>query len=85
MALAFAPLSASERVDAATLFDRVFAGTGTADDVATLRRTFGCGAIVVTAQDGAWSADPFASSALYRLAEEEDGRWRIYVASAVAR
>lgn len=84
MALAFAPLSASERVEAAGLFDRLFAGTGTAKDVATLRRTFGCGAIVVTAQDGAWSADPFASSALYRLAEEEDGRWRIYVASAAA-
>ncbi|WP_156026411.1 hypothetical protein [Xanthobacter sp. 91] len=85
MALAFAPLSASERVDAAMLFDRVFAGTGTAEDVATLRRTLGCGAIVVTAQDGAWSADPFALSPLYRLAEEEDGRWRIYVASTVAR
>ncbi|WP_296585561.1 hypothetical protein [Xanthobacter sp.] len=85
MALAFAPLSASERADAAMLFDRVFAGTGTAENAATLRRTFGCGAVVVTAQDGAWSADPFALSPLYRLAEEEDGRWRIYVATEVAR
>lgn len=85
MALAFAPLSAAERAEAAMLFERVFAGTGTAEDVATLRRTFGCGAIVVTAQDGAWSADPFASSPLYRLVEEEDGRWRIYVASEPVR
>ena len=80
MALAFAPLSASERGDAAALFRRVFAGMGTAEDVATLRRTFGCSGVVVTPQDGAWTTDPFASSALYRLAEEEDGRWRIYVA-----
>ena len=85
MALAFAPLSAPERTDAAMLFDRAFAGTGTAEDVATLRRTFGCGAIVVTAQDGAWRADPFALSPLYRLVEEEDGRWRIYVATEPVR
>ncbi|MBN8916891.1 MAG: hypothetical protein J0I31_14950 [Rhizobiales bacterium] len=85
MALAFAPLPASERADAAMLFDRVFVGTGTAEDVTTLRQTFGCGAIVVTAQDGAWRADPFASSPLYRLVEEEDGRWRIYVASEPVR
>lgn len=85
MALAFAPLSASGRVEAAGLFDRVFSGTGTAEDVATLRRAFGCGAIVVTAQDGAWTADPFASSPLYRLTQEEDGRWRIYVAREAAR
>lgn len=80
MALAFAPLSATARTDAAALFGRVFAGMGTAEDVATLRRAFGCGGVVVTPQDGAWTTDPFASSALYRLAEEEDGRWRIYVA-----
>lgn len=84
MALAFAPLSASARTDAAALFGRVFAGMGTAEDVATLRRTFGCGGVVVTPQDGAWTADPFVSSALYRLAEEKDGRWRIYVAREAA-
>lgn len=85
MALVFAPLSMSERMDAGMLFSRVFAGTGTADDVTNLRRKFGCGAIVVTAQDGAWRADPFASSPLYRLVEEEDGRWRIYVATEAGR
>ena len=85
MALVFAPLPAAERADAALLFDRVFAGTGTADDVARLRRKLSCGAVVVTAQDGAWTADPFASSPLYRLAQQEDGRWRIYVAVEAER
>lgn len=85
MALAFAPLTASEREDAVALFSRVFAGTGTVADVTDVRRTFGCGAIVVTAQDGAWSGDPFASSSLYRLAQQADGRWRIYVAREAPR
>ena len=84
MALAFAPLAASARTEATALFGRVFAGRGTAGDVATLRRAFGCGAVLITPQDGAWTADPFASSALYRLAEEEEGRWRIYVAREAA-
>lgn len=81
MALAFAPLTSAEREEAAGLFARVFAGTGTRADVKTLRTAFGCGAAVVTTEDGAWWADPFAASPLYRLAREEEGRWRIYVAA----
>lgn len=81
MALAFAPLSPAEREGAAALLGRVFDGTGTMEDVAALLGTFGCGAIVLTAEDGAWTADPFAASPLYRLAQEEDGRWRIYLAA----
>jgi hypothetical protein len=36
---------------------------------------------VVVPQDGAWTADPFAVSSDYRLAENRDGQWRIYVRS----
>ena len=28
---------------------------------------------------GAWANDPFAQSADYRLAEQRDGKWRIYL------
>jgi len=80
MALAFAPLTPPQRAEATDLFARVFDGTGTPADLARMRLGFGCGAAVVTAQDGAWRNDPFAASALFRLAQEEEGRWRIYVA-----
>jgi hypothetical protein len=63
------------------LFTRVFAGTGTAEDVHLLATQYGCHVIVVAAQDGAWQRDPFAASADYRLAEESAGKWRIYVAT----
>jgi hypothetical protein len=29
-------------------------------------------------QDKAWDRDPFAASADYRLADNRDGRWKIY-------
>ena len=80
MALAFAPLTPSRRADAADLLARVFDGTGAPADIARMRLGFGCGAAVVTAQDGAWRNDPFAASPFFRLAQEEEGRWRIYVA-----
>ncbi|MFG1372252.1 hypothetical protein V5F32_08760 [Xanthobacter oligotrophicus] len=82
MALALAPLTPQQRSEAADLFARVFDGTGMPADLAHMRLSFGCGAAVVTAQDGAWRNDPFAASPLFRLAQEEDGRWRIYVAVA---
>ncbi|MFG1339533.1 hypothetical protein [Xanthobacter autotrophicus] len=81
MALAFAPLTPKQRADATDLFARVFAGGGTSADLAQMHQNFGCGAAVVTAQDGAWRNDPFAASPLFRLAQEEEGRWRIYVAA----
>ena len=81
MALAFAPLTPQQRTQATDLFARVFDGAGTPADLALLHQSFGCGAAVVTAQDGAWRNDPFAASPLFRLAQEEEGRWRIYVAA----
>jgi hypothetical protein len=47
-----------------------------------LVRDFDCKVIVLTPQDGAWSRDPFAASALFTRIEEVDGKWRIYRARA---
>jgi hypothetical protein len=79
MALAFAPLPAERREAINARFLRIFAGEGTPDDVDVMAKRFSCEAIVIVPQDGAWSHDPFAASADYRLAEERDGQWRIYV------
>jgi hypothetical protein len=75
---AFMPLPEAEidRIDA--LFTRVFAGHGSTADVHSLASRFDCRVIVVTASDGAWMRDPFATSPDFHLAEENPGRWRIY-------
>jgi hypothetical protein len=78
LALAFSTLPPQAREMAAGLFDRVFAGTGSGADLEALRLDFGCKVIVLTPQDGAWSRDPFATSALFTRVEEAEGRWRIY-------
>jgi hypothetical protein len=75
---AFAPLPARQREDIYARFIAVFAGRGTPDDVHALASTYDCRLIVVTASDGAWTADPFARSADYRLVEDQPNRWRIY-------
>ena len=62
-------------------FKRVFDGSGSRDDVHELATRYSCRLIVVTTQDGAWSRDPFAESADYRLAEEAPAKWRIYIAT----
>ena len=79
MALAFAPLPPPRREAIDAQFIRVFAGAGTAADVSEMATRYGCEVVVVVPQDGAWTKDPFAPSADYRLAENHDGRWRIYV------
>ncbi|MFG1427675.1 hypothetical protein [Roseixanthobacter glucoisosaccharinicivorans] len=78
LTLAFATLPADARTRAADLFERVFAGTGSPDDLASLVRDFDCKLVLLTPQDGAWSHDPFAHSALFTPTEEAAGRWRIY-------
>jgi hypothetical protein len=60
------------------LFVRVFAGEGTADDVKAMATVYDCSVAVVTAQDGAWTKDPFRTSPFYALVDEDAGRWRIY-------
>ena len=80
LALALAPLSDDRREAINAQFVRVFAGEGTPQDVDDMARKYGCDVVVVVPQDKAWTNDPFASSPDYRLAENRDGRWRIYVA-----
>lgn len=79
LALAFAPLPPKRREAINAQFIRVFAGQGTPGDVDDMAKEFACDIVVVMPQDGAWTNDPFAASADYRLAENRDGRWRIYV------
>jgi hypothetical protein len=78
LALPFAPVPAARRAEIEAQFVRVFAGDPAAGDVAQLAERFGCDVVVVTAQDGAWLRDPFASTELYRLVDEHRGAWRIY-------
>jgi len=78
LALAFAPLPDSVREAINAQFIRVFAGAGSAQDVADVARKYGCDVVVVTPQDKAWSNDPFAASPDFHLAESKDGQWRIY-------
>ncbi len=79
MALAFAPLPPAQREAINAQFIRVFAGQGSASDIDAMATKFACDVVVVVPQDGAWTKDPFATNANYRLAESRDGEWRIYV------
>jgi hypothetical protein len=81
LALALALLSDARREAIDAQFVRVFAGEGTAQDVDDMAKKYACDVVVVVPQDKVWTNDPFASSPDYRLAENRDGRWRIYVAA----
>lgn len=81
LALALAPLSNDMLETINARFIRVFAGEATPQDITDMAKKYGCDVVVVVPQDKAWTGDPFAASADYRLAENRDGRWRIYVAS----
>jgi hypothetical protein len=78
MVLALAPLPDKTREAVNEQFVRVFAGEGSPQDVSDIAEKYGCDAVVLVPQDKAWANDPFASSAHYRLAENRDGKWRIY-------
>jgi hypothetical protein len=82
LALAFAPLPPARRAAVEALFTRVFEGKGLPGDVGTLINRHDCHIAVVTPQDGAWNADPFADSPHWRLADTMEKRWRIYIATA---
>jgi hypothetical protein len=79
MAVPFAPLPPARRAEIDAEFLRVFDGNGTPNDVQDLAMKYGCDVIVLVPQDKAWEQDPFAAGSNYRLAEERNGRWRIYV------
>jgi hypothetical protein len=78
LAIAYAPLTRERREAINAQFVRVFAGQGTQEDVTEMATRYACDVVVVAAQDLAWDNDPFATHAYYRLAEEREGRWRIY-------
>ena len=83
LALPFAPVPRQRREKIDAQFVRVFAGEAVPDDLQELATQYGCRLAVVTAQDGAWTRDPFAAHPFYRLVEA-DAAWRIYrVADAV--
>jgi hypothetical protein len=82
MAIPFAPLPPERREAINSQFIRVFAGQAAPADVGEFATKYGCDVVVVVPQDGAWTKDPFAGSAVYKLAESREGRWRIYVKSA---
>jgi hypothetical protein len=77
-ARAFVPLPKPDIDRLETLFDRVFAGHGTAEEVGDLATKYRCRVIVVTNRDGAWNSDPFAASSYFHLVEQKEGQWRIY-------
>jgi len=70
------PQAEIDRINA--LFERVFAGNGSPEDVRALATRYDCRVIVVSASDGAWARDPFANSGYYHLVDQNDGKWRIY-------
>ena len=78
LAQAFAPLPQPRLDGMEALFNRVFAGDGSAQDIDDLATRFGCRVVLLSASDGAWRRDPFAGDRRFRLVEEEPGRWRIY-------
>jgi len=79
LALALAPLSKDMLEAVNAEFIAVFAGEGTLQDITDMAKKYGCDVVVVVPQDRIWTNDPFAASPAYRLAENRDGRWRIYV------
>jgi hypothetical protein len=78
LARAFVPLPQPEIDRLEALFDRVFAGHGTTEEVRDFATRYRCRVIVVTSRDGAWSSDPFAASRYFHLVEQKEGHWRIY-------
>jgi hypothetical protein len=78
LALAFTPLSPTRREAIERQFTRIFAGDASSADLDELTSRYDCRVAVVTAQDGAWDSDPFASHPRWKLAEMAAGRWRIY-------
>ena len=85
LAIPFAPISAARRAEIETQFVRVFAGEPAPGDIRQLAEHYRCDVAVVTAQDGAWMRDPFASTESYRLVEDRPGAWRIYRRAAATR
>ena len=70
------PLPALVKID--DLFNRVFEGRPEPGDLQDMATKYGCRVVVVNRSDGAWDADPFARSPLFRLVDQREDGWRIY-------
>ena len=84
LALPFIPVPRQRLRTIDAQFNRVFSGDGWPDDLRDMAIKYGCKVVVVTALDGAWTRDPFATSQHWRLVETSSQGWRIYVAGEVA-
>ena len=82
LALVYSTLGSQRTEEINAQFIRVFGGDGSPAEVRELATEYDCRIIVVTAADGAWHRDPFASSPYYRLVEENAEQWHIYRAAA---
>jgi hypothetical protein len=78
LANAYVALPAAEIDRLAKMFERVFAGDGSPDEIRDLALRYECRVIAITPGDGAWRHDDFADSPAYRLVEENPNRWRLY-------
>ena len=74
----FTTLSSERIAEIDGLFKNVFDGNSTAADIRELATQYRCSVAVLTAEDPAWTHDPFADSTYYKLAEEKPERWKIY-------
>jgi hypothetical protein len=84
LARAFVPLPEPDLDHLERLFDRVFAGDGSVQDIDEIATRYDCRVIVLSARDGAWEHDPFASNPRFRLVDEQAGKWRIYRVTAAS-
>jgi len=62
-------------------FIRVFSGQGSPADASALADQYACRVMVVMPADGAWTKDPFAANASFRLVKFKPDRWKIYRAN----
>lgn len=81
LARAYVALPGDEIDRLEQLFERVFAGDGSPEEIHDLATRYACRVIVIAPDDGAWQHDDFAASPDYRLVEEVPDRWRIYRAT----
>jgi hypothetical protein len=77
LAMPFVAIPQARTTELEHQFERVFAGHLESDDLRDLATRYDCRFVVVTPQDGAWNADPFAASPLFQLVESTD-KWRFY-------
>lgn len=78
LVLAYGALPAAEIERRSQLFERIFAGAASADEIHALGPLYHCDLIALTARDGAWRDDPFAKDPGFRLVAEQKESWRVY-------